>query len=86
MIQRMISAIWIPENYMDEAFSAVLDGVLFSDMVPEEVSKLKIVLITNRQDEVSLPTYIVEAWIKAGINKFGRPFLLDGRNFEKIGV
>jgi hypothetical protein len=86
MIQRMISAIWIPENYMDEAFSAVLDGVLFSDMVPEEVSKLKIVLITNRRDEVSLPTHIVEAWIKAGIKKFGRPFLLDGRNFEKIGV
>ena len=71
---------------MDEAFSAVLDGVLFSDMVPEEVSNLKIVLITNRKDEVSLPMHIVEAWHQAGIKKFGQPFLIDGRNFEKIGV
>jgi hypothetical protein len=44
------------------------------------------VLITNRADNESLPEQIVETWKEAGTHKFGRPFLLDGRNFEKIGV
>jgi hypothetical protein len=55
-------------------------------MTPEEVSTLKVVLITNRADNVALPAHIVEAWSQAGIHKFGRPFLLNGNNFEKIGV
>lgn len=86
MVKRIISSIWIPMNYLDEAFSIVLDGILYSDMTPEEVSGIRVVLITNRPDAESLPENIVETWKEAGIHKFGRPFLLDGRNFEKIGV
>jgi len=86
MVRRIISSIWIPMNYLDEAFSILLDGILYSDMTPEEVSDLRVVLITNRADAESLPEHIVEMWKTAGIHKFGRPFLLDRRNFEKIGV
>jgi hypothetical protein len=86
MVRRIISAVWTPDNYLDGAFASVLDAVLFADMTPEEVLKLKVVLITNRTDNVSLPAHIVEAWSQAGIHKFGRPFLLNGHNFEKISV
>ncbi len=86
MVKRIVSSIWIPTNYLDGAFSIVLDGILYSDMTPEEVSNIRMVLITNRADNESLPEKIVETWKEAGTHKFGRPFLLDGRNFEKIGV
>jgi hypothetical protein len=95
MVRRIISAIWTPDNYVEGAFASVLEAILFADMTPEEVSKLKVVLITNRPDDVlitnrpddvSLPAHIVEAWSQAGIHKFGRPFLLNGNNFEKISV
>jgi hypothetical protein len=62
-----------------------MEAILFADMTPEEVGLLKVVLLTNRADKESLPEHIVEAWHKTGIKKFGKPFLLDGRNFEKIG-
>jgi hypothetical protein len=86
MVRRIISAIWTPETYLDGAFSTVLEAALFADMTPEEVLGLKLVLLTNRMDEESLPAHIVEEWHNAGVQKFGRPFLLDRRNFEKITV
>ena len=85
MVRRIVSAIWMPDNYLDGAFAVVMEAILFADMTPEEVGMLKVVLLTNRADNESLPEHIVEAWHKMGIEKFGKPFLLDGRNFEKIG-
>ena len=59
----------------------VLDAVVSANMTPEDVENLKIQLYTNQQVDYE---NIFQMWREAGIKKYGEPFELSDRNFEKM--
>jgi hypothetical protein len=52
-------------------------------MGPEDVEKLKIQLYTNREVDYES---IIETWRETGIKKYGKPFILNHQNFEKMAL
>jgi hypothetical protein len=81
MVQRIMSPFWNKYAVIHEAFQMVLDAVVSANMTPEDVENLKIQLYTNQQVDYE---NIFQMWREAGIKKYGEPFELSDRNFEKM--
>jgi hypothetical protein len=83
MVERIMSPFWSKCASVSDACNIVLNAVLSADMGPEDVEKLKIQLYTNREVDYES---IIETWRETGIKKYGKPFILNHQNFEKMAL
>ena len=78
ILQNIMGVVHVVPGCLEDAMNLVLDAVKTAEMTPEDLDKLKIVLISNA--ELSNDEYqkIQEFWKPVGS--------INGRNFEKIAL
>jgi hypothetical protein len=85
-VQRIIGLIYSTDACPCCALNVALTGFINSKMTSEDVSNLKVVLITKTKMYSEYYKQIKEVWKKESLEKCGEIYYLDNRNFIKLPV
>jgi hypothetical protein len=85
-VQRIIGLIYSTYACPCCALNVALTGFINSKMTSEDVSNLKVVLITKTKMYSEYYKQIKEVWKKESLEKCGEIYYLDNRNFIKFPV
>lgn len=85
-VQRIIGLIYGSDACSCCALNVVLTGFINSHMTSEDVSNVKVILITKTKMYCEYYKQINEVWKKESLEKCGKMYYLDNRNFVKLPV
>jgi hypothetical protein len=85
-VQRIIGLVYSADACPCCSLNVVLNGFINAHMTSEDVSKLKIVLITKTKMYSEYYKHINQSWKKESLKKCGEIYYLDNRNFVKLAI
>ena len=85
-VQRIIGLVYSADACPCCSLNVVLNGFINAHMTSEDVSKLKIVLITKTKMYSEYYKHINQSWKKESLEKLGEIYYLDNRNFVKLPI
>ena len=85
-VQRIVGLLYCADACPCCALNIVLTGFINSHMTSEDVTNVKVFLITKTQMYFEFYNQISEVWKKESLEKCGEVYYLDNRNFVKIPV
>lgn len=85
-VQRIVGLLYCTDACPCCALNVVLTGFINSHMTSDDVTNVKVFLITKTQMYFEFYKQISEVWKKESLEKCGEVYYLDNRNFVKIPV
>lgn len=85
-VQRIVGLIYSSDACPCCALNVALSGFINSKMTSEDVSNIKVILITKTQMYSEIYKQISNNWKKESLEKRGEIYYLDNRNFVKLPV
>ena len=85
-VQRIVGLLYCTDACPCCALKIVLTGFINSHMTSEDVSNVQVILITKTKMYSEYYKHINETWKKESLEKCGKIYNLDNRNFVKLPV